>query len=388
MSEISTQERKMLDWLATQREAMEALLAELVNTDSGSYNKAGVDRAGDVICHFLDAYGVAHDVIPNEKLGNAIRASVGEPGPRNILLMGHRDTVYPNGEAARRPYRSDGVRGYGPGVADMKAGLVMNCFVAAALKRFGAPTPVVVLVTADEEIGSPSSRALIEREANNARLVLNAEPGRPDNAVVTGRKAGIFMRFDVAGKAAHAGANFEQGASAIAEMAHKIVALSALTNLAKGVTVNVGVVSGGQTVNTVAPSAKGEMDLRYIDPADRAVTLAKVEAVIARSTVTGTSARFDIYAEFLPLVQTPDSKRLFDLYADCGRALGATVTGIFTGGCSDAGFSAGVGAPTLCAVGPVGSRTHSPDEYVELATLVPRAQVLALTIMRSSAQFV
>jgi glutamate carboxypeptidase len=388
MSEISPQEREVLDWLTAQREAMVALLADLVNTDSGSHNKAGVDRAGDVICRFLDAHGIAYDIIPNDKFGNAVRATVGAAGERNILLMGHRDTVYPDGEAARRPYRSDGARGYGPGVADMKAGLVMNCFVAAALRNFGAPAPVVVLVTADEEIGSPSSRALIEREAKRARLVLNAEPGRPDNAVVTGRKAGIFIRFEVSGKAAHAGANFEQGASAITEMAHKIVALSALTDMKKGVTVNVGVVSGGQIVNMVAPSAKGEMDLRYIDSADRETTLAKVEAIMARSSVPGTSATFDIYAEFLPLVQTADSKRLFDFYADCGRALGATVTGIFTGGCSDAGFSAAAGAPTLCAVGPVGSRTHSPDEYVGLSSLVPRAQVLALTILRSGAQFV
>ena len=129
------------------------------------------------------------------------------------------------------------------------------------------------------------------------------------------------------------------------------------------------------------------MDLRYIDPADRDATLGKVKAIMANATVPGTSASFEIYAEFLPLVQTAEAKRLFDLYTDCGRALGATVTGIFTGGCSDAGFSSGVGAPTLCAVGPIGARTHSPDEYVELSSLVPRAQLLALTIMRGGGLF-
>jgi glutamate carboxypeptidase len=388
MSEVSSQERKVLDWLAARREPMQALLATLVNIDSGSYNKAGVDRAGKAICAFLDSQGVGYEIIPHGKFGNAIRASVGAPGDRNILLMGHRDTVYPDGEATRRPFRSDGARGYGPGVADMKAGLVMNCFAGAAFTALGgAPAPLVALFTADEEIGSPSSRALIEAEARRARFALNAEPGRPENAVVTGRKAGIFIRFDVTGKAAHAGANFEQGASAIGEMAHKIAALHALTDLKKGVTVNVGIVSGGQTVNTVAPLAKAEMDLRYIDPADRDATLATVKAIMAHATVPGTSASFEIYAEFLPLVQTPEAKRLFDLYAACGQALGETVTGIFTGGCSDAGFSAGAGAPTLCAVGPIGARTHSPDEYVELSSLVPRAQVLALTIMRSAGLF-
>jgi glutamate carboxypeptidase len=264
----------------------------------------------------------------------------------------------------------------------------MNCFVAAALKKFGTvQAPLVALFTADEEIGSPSSRAIIEAEARRARLVLNAEPGRPNNAVVTDRKAGIFMRFEVVGKAAHAGANFEQGASAIGEMAHKIVALHALTDPTKGITVNVGIIRGGQTVNTVAPSASGEIDLRYIAPEDRGALLAKIATVMAHSTIAGTSATYETYAEFLPLVQTEGGRRLFGLYSDCAATLGSTVTGIFTGGCSDAGFSAGAGAPTLCAVGPIGFRTHSPDEYVELDTLVPRAQVVALTIMRADGRF-
>ena len=183
----------MLDWLAGQSDAMQALLAQLVNIDSGTHNKAGVDRVGDAICAFLAGHGVGFDIIPHEKFGNAIRAAVGTPGERNILLMGHRDTVFPDGEAQRRPFTRDGSRGYGPGCADMKAGLVMNSFVAVALQRFGgAPAPIVVLYTADEEIGSPSSRALIEAEARRACLVLNAEPGRPDDAVVTGRKALCF----------------------------------------------------------------------------------------------------------------------------------------------------------------------------------------------------
>jgi glutamate carboxypeptidase len=387
-TEITAQERNVFDWLAAQGGAMQTLLETLVNIDSGSYNKAGVDRVGDAICRFLDTHEIAYETIPNGKFGNAIRATVGTPGERNILLMGHRDTVFPDGEAARRPFRVQGTHGFGPGAADMKAGLVMNCFVAAALRKFGgAPAPVVVLFTADEEIGSPSSRATIEAQARRAALVFNAEPGRPGNAVVTGRKAGIFMRFAVTGKAAHSGANFEQGASAIGEMAHKITALHALTDLPQGITVNVGIVKGGQTVNTVAPSAGGEIDLRYIDPRNRAMMLRKIEAIMAHSTVPGTGAAFEIYGEFLPLVQTEDSKRLFMLYSDCGRALGSTVTGVFTGGCSDAGFSAAASAPTLCAVGPVGARTHSPDEYVELDSIVPRAQVLALTIMRSGESF-
>jgi glutamate carboxypeptidase len=380
----SARERQVLDWLAGQRGAMEALLRQLVNIDSGSRDKAGVDRVGKTICDFLAAHDVEFELIPNDTYGDAIRATVPAPGERTILLMGHRDTVFPQGEARRRPFTVEGARGLGPGAADMKAGLVMNSFVAAALRKYGgAPAPLVMLYTADEEIGSPSSRVLIEMEARRARMVFNAEPGRPDNAVITGRKAGVFMRFEVSGRAAHAGANFEDGASAIFEIAHKIVALSALTDQAKGITVNVGLVFGGQTVNMVAPKAAGEMDLRYVAPGDRDATLRKIEAIMTQSTVPGTSATYKIYAEFLPLVQTPESERLFEHYVACGRANGQKVTGQFTGGCADSGFSAAVGAPTLCAVGPIGGRAHSPDEYVELNSIVPRAQVLALAIMRS-----
>src|SRR5262249_18047227 len=149
----------------------------------------------------------------------------------------------PKGEVGRRPFRIDGGRAYGPGVADMKGGLVVNAFVLAAFKRFGgAPGPLTALVTSDEEIGSPSSRPVIERVARGARCVFNSEPGRPSGNIVTGRKGGVFLRFAVTGKAAHSGGNFEKGISAIGELAHKVVAIHRLTDLARGVTLNVGTV--------------------------------------------------------------------------------------------------------------------------------------------------
>jgi glutamate carboxypeptidase len=290
--------------------------------------------------------------------------------------------VFPRQEAARRPFRIDNGRAYGPGVADMKAGLVMNAFVLAALAKFGAPAPVVGLITADEEIASPSSRPLIESEARRARAVFNSEPGRPSGNVVTGRKGGVFMRFEVTGKAAHSGGNFEQGISAIDELARKTIALHALTDLAKGTTVNVGLISGGQTVNTVAPWAKGEIDLRYVTPADRAAAMAKISEIMATSYVAGTTTILEIAGEFLPLVETADAKRLFDLYTACAGDLGLKVAGEFTGGCADSGFAAHVGAPTLCATGPIGARAHTPEEYLEVDSIVPRAQTLALAVMR------
>ena len=381
-------ERQILDWLGGQREAMLGLLKTLVNTDSGSYDKPGVDAVGGHIRKFLGDNGIDTEVTPDAKFGDAIAATVAqdrEPlSNRPILLMGHRDTVFPKGEPTRRPFKIEGDRAYGPGVADMKSGLVQNCFVLAAIKKFGgAPAPVTALFTGDEEIGSPFSRSVIEQHARAARAVFNSEPGRGRGAAVTGRKGGVFMRFDITGKAAHSGANFEMGISAINELAHKTLALHALSDPPRGITLNVGVVSGGQTVNTVAPWARGEVDLRFITPADRAATMAKVEAIMAKSYVPGTSTKLEITGEFVPLVETDDGKVLYEHYAAGLRELGAgETTSLFTGGCADSGFASATGTPTICGVGPVGSRAHSPDEYLEIETLVPRAQALALAVLR------
>jgi glutamate carboxypeptidase len=378
-------ERQVLDWLASQRSAMLTLLETLVNTDGGSYDKAGVDAVGGHIRKFLGEQGIASELTPDSTFGDAISATVGNSGGSNrpILLMGHRDTVFPKGEPTRRPFKIENGRAYGPGVSDMKSGLVMNCFILAALKKFGgAPAPVTALFTGDEEIGSPFSRAVIEQFARPARAVFNSEPGRGAGAVVTGRKGGVFMRFEITGKAAHSGANFEQGISAIGELAHKTLALHALSDPANGITLNVGVVSGGQTVNTVAPWAKGEVDLRFITPEQRAATMAQVEAIMAKSFIPGTSAKLEVTGEFLPLVETPDGKALYQHYAAGLQELGNEPKTIFTGGCADSGFAAATGAPTLCGLGPVGGKGHTPEEFVEVDTLVPRAQALALAILR------
>jgi len=283
----------------------------------------------------------------------------------------------------RRPFTiTDGIA-YGPGVADMKAGLVMNCFVLAAFAKFGgAPAPMLGLFTGDEEIGSPEGRAVIEAEARRARVVFNSEPGRVSGNVVTGRKGGVFMVMRVTGKAAHSGANFADGISAIEELARKIQAIHALTDLDRGITLNVGLISGGQSVNTVAPWAEGQIDLRYVAPADRDDIMARIAAIIDRASLPGTKSELTIKGEFLPLTQTPAAKRLFEIYVSAAADTGFRTDGEFTGGCADSGFTAGVGAPTICAVGPVGGKAHSPDEFLRVDSLVPRAQACARAVLR------
>ena len=386
-----TTETEITAWLATQQQPMLDALQAMVNTDGGSYDKAGVDAVGAIVKEFCKGHGLTIETVRGEKHGDCIRAILPHEGAarargnhaQNIVLMGHRDTVFPKGEPERRPFTIREGRAYGPGVADMKAGLVMNMFVLAAFKKFGcAPGPMVGLFTGDEEIGSPEGRAVIEEEARGARVVFNSEPGRPTGGVVTGRKGGVFSIFEIEGKAAHSGGNFTAGISAIGELAHKIVAIHALTDLERGITLNVGLVSGGQSVNTVAPSAVGQIDLRYVNPADRDEIVAKLHEIVATSYVPGTKAKLTIKGEFLPLTQDEAAAKLFALYQEAAADAGLAVKGEFSGGCADSGFTAAQGAPTICAVGPVGGLAHSPEEYLEIASLVPRAQALARSVFR------
>ena len=373
-------------WLAGQEMAMRALLRRLVEIDSNSYDKAGIDAVGAEIVRFLHGHGITVETRRQERHGDALLASVPAAGSGgnagHILLMGHRDTVFPTGEAARRPYTERDGLAYGPGVADMKAGLVMNCFVLAAFARFGGhPAPLVGLFTGDEEIGSPEGRPVIEAAAAGARAVLNSEPGRVSGNVVTGRKGGVFLSLGVTGRAAHAGGNFSEGISAIEELAHKILAIQALTDIDRGITLNVGLVRGGQSVNTVAPWAEAQVDLRYMFPDDRAETMVRLNGIAARSRVSGTSAQLVVRGEFLPLEQTPGGTKLFTAYAAAAAASGLSPGGEFTGGCADSGFTARI-APTLCGIGPIGGRAHTPEEFLRLDSLVPRAQACARTILR------
>ena len=215
---VNSDHGALMAWLDDQRPAMTALLSDIVNTDSGSYDHEGVDKVGKIIKAHLEERGMATQIIERPDAGfcllSMIEAKHDDPANDHILLMGHRDTVFPKGEAARRPFHVEGDRAFGPGVADMKCGLVLNSYVAEAFHRFGGNRhPITVLYTSDEEIGSPSSSAVIEQQAMNARAVFNSEPGRPSGKIVTGRKGALFMTLEVTGRAAHSGSAHDKGRS-------------------------------------------------------------------------------------------------------------------------------------------------------------------------------
>jgi glutamate carboxypeptidase len=388
---LNAQEREVLAWLEQQREAMVELLGLVVNTDSNSYDKPGVDA---VIGHFrkhLEERGLSPQLIDTApvdgvRFGDCLKTSLpaGERGANgHILLLGHCDTVFPAGEAARRPFRVEGERAYGPGVADMKAGLVMNTFVLEALARFGgARHPLTVLYTSDEEIASGASRPVIEAEARGARAVFNAEPGRPSGNLVSGRKGAMFLTIETTGVAAHSGVAPEKGKSAIEELCRKVLDLHALTDLETGTTVNVGLIQGGQSINTVAPHARARVDVRFKTMAAMEAAEAAIRGIVGRTYVEGTTTSRTEKAMFLPLEETPAGDALFEHYRACARDLGREPGREYTGGSADSGFTAAAGAPTLCGTGPVGEKAHSPHEVCHLDTMVPRAQALALAILR------
>lgn len=382
---LTPREKELLDSLDPLHDAMVELLRTLVDIESGSYNKAGVDAVVDTLRRHLEAHGVPCEVLPNDRFGSCMRAFVDGPDgsrTRPALLMGHCDTVFPDGTVAERPFTIDGDLAYGPGVADMKGGLVINTFVLEAFARLGAPLPLLGLYTADEEIASPSSRPVIEEAARGACAVLNSEPGRPTGNVVTGRKGAMFIEFEVTGKAAHSGVNHQEGISAIEALSRKVQRLHALTDYATGTTANVGLVSGGSSINTVAPRARAALDVRYKTLDAMHAVRAQIVEIVQKEELKGSTARIVSEGAFLPFVQSPASRTLFETYAEAASELGFKVEGEYTGGSSDSGITAAAGAPTLCATGPVGAKPHTPEEYLVLPSLVPRAKALALTLMR------
>lgn len=373
----------LLDWLASQREAMIDLLRRLVDIDSGSGNEAGVRQVAALLRQRLEAAGIAVQTLPQPGWGDCIAARIPGRNPAaqgHLQLLGHMDTVFPVGTAAERPWRVEADKAYGPGVADMKSGLVMNVFVLEALSRLGGnASPVQLLFTCDEEVSSRLGRAVIRQHANGARAVLNAEPGRISGNVVNERKGAYRIEFEVEGVAAHAGVNPEQGASAIEALARKIIALHALNECQPDIKMNVGQIQGGIAANVVAPRAAAQLDIRYTAANDIDAVLARVRAIVEEASPPRTRGRILSQEGSLPMARTPDS--LMQAYQACARQVGFDVRGEATGGAADSGITSEMGIPSLCALGPVGGYAHSEREFCDLSTLVPRAQALALTLV-------
>ncbi len=257
-----------------QRESILASLEDLVRLESPSRDKPALDALGTYLGHILRGLGGSIEVVPNEHGGDHVLARF--PGPRGrrpALVLGHFDTVWPKGTIKRMPFRvePDG-RAYGPGIFDMKAGIAAFIWALPVLLSSQSPNrrPIWVLLTSDEEIGSPTSRGLIEELARQCAYVLVLEPPLADGGLKTARKGVGRFRLEIEGKASHAGVAPTQGRSAIVELAHQIFAIQQLQDLGAGTTINVGVVAGGTTANVVPASASAEIDVRVVSAGEAA----------------------------------------------------------------------------------------------------------------------
>jgi len=376
----------VLEAAQAQVESFLSDLAQLVNIDSGTYTPAGVARVSDALQWRFEASGALVERVDGKQYGPHLVARWPGAGKGRILLIGHMDTVFPEGEAARRPFRVEEGRAYGPGVMDMKSGLLVGVYAARLLRDEAPWAELVMLCNSDEEIGSPSSHDLVAHLASQADAVLVLEPNSRMDKVTIARKGVATFRLDVTGLSAHAGVEPGKGRNAIVELAQRLLAVHALNGTIPGVTLNVGVVQGGERPNIVAEHAHALVDVRAPDPAGVAAVEAALRAIAeAAPTIAETETRLSGGFLHQPFTQSEASARLFALAETVARELGYTLTGGATGGGSDGNTAAAIGAPTLDGLGPVGGHAHNPGEYIEIASIAPRIALLSGVITQVEA---
>jgi glutamate carboxypeptidase len=359
-------------------------LAALVTLESGSYDRDGVQRVGDAIRRRTGAWGAALDVNPGGEYGDSFALALPGRGSASVALLCHMDTVFERGEVAENPFRIEesvkGTRARGPGVCDMKAGIVSAIYAVDVLRALGFDDfkRLTLVCTADEEIGAPSSRDFIERVATGANAVLVLEAGRENGDIVGQRKVSGFFQLAVTGIPAHAGVEPEKGRSAILTLARQTVALHALNDYPAGKTVNVGEIKGGTRPNVVPERASAGVDLRARTERDFEELLAAVKAALGANLIEGTSYEWTAPPRSRPAWGPNAGTDALAARAQViAAALGFSVTAAATGGTSDGNFTAALGVPTLDGLAPVGGLDHSRDEYVDIASIVPRTAMLA-----------
>jgi len=372
------------DYLGRQEEAMVELLRHVVNIDTGTGHTAGLNEVAEVFRRELEASGVQASIIDAPGGGHVLgrRRPASGAAEAHSLVVGHMDTVFPPGTIAERPFRIEGRRAYGPGVEDMKSGLVVAVFAARALTSLDLwpGHEVTFFFNADEEIRSPSSSHIFAEEGAKADECYVLEGARDDGSVVTARKGSARFQLSVTGRPSHSGANHPHGRSAVKALAHKILALESLTDYDAGTTVNVGVVRGGLSFNTVPGEAWCDVDIRVLTPDDAERAVAAVRRIAACEDVPGTATALKGGITRPPMVRTPQIVQLFEAMRKIAALLGRDLTESLTGGGSDGCLTAAAGAPTLDGLGPMGGGAHTPGEYLELDSLVPCAVMLAVAL--------
>lgn len=369
----------ILSYLTQHHDEILADVELLARAESPSHDKSAVDACGQVVQKlFMEHLGATAEVFPQTEYGDHLAFDIGN-GSQKTLILGHFDTVW---DIGRLTLRQEDGKLFGPGVLDMKGGLVQAIWAVKALKELDllGDRQIRFLCVADEELGSPSSRPITEQQAVNYQQVLVAEPATPSGALKTGRKGTGRFYVHIKGKAAHAGNNPEDGISAIQEMSYQIQYLHSLNAPQNGTTVNVGVVSGGSKINVVAEEANLSIDVRVtrLDEAERIhnaiySSVAKLDGI--KLTITGGMVR-------PPMERNESAGKLFAKAQEAAKALGFDVADASVGGGSDGNFTSALGIPTLDGLGCVGTGPHAEHEHIIMADLSPRSALLAELITR------
>ncbi len=363
---------------ANRRDWLVDTIAALARLESPSGDVEALARCGDAVAALLGDIGALVERLPTPSAGAHVRATLGQ-GRRQILLLGHFDTVWPIGTLAQMPVEIRDGRLHGPGTFDMKAGLVIALLAARLAVPHLRQSRLRFLFTTDEEVGSITSRALIEAEALASDALLVFEPALPGGVLKTARKGVGTFRLEARGVSAHAGVAPQDGASAITELARQILVVHAMQAPELGTTINTGVVTGGSRSNVVAEHAEAEIDVRVSASAEQA----RIEGAFAALTPQDSRVRLVMHGGFdwPPLERGPHVQALFALAGLAGASLGIDVREGTTGGASDGNFTAALGVPTLDGLGAIGDGAHARHEHVDIASLPDRAALAAALLL-------
>ncbi len=372
-------------WLAERGNAMQDEIAQLVAINSFTEHVEGGREVGRrLLSETFAIDGLAQSVVPSVRYADhLVLSSAGDASCAPLALIGHLDTVFPPGTF--EGFKRDGELARGPGVLDMKGGLVV---VACALRAIasvcglGAVAPIRLVIVADEEVGSPEGAGVIREAIRGATGALVFEAGRKGDLIITRRKGTGAVKAVATGKAAHAGANHQDGANAIWSLARFIDKAQSLTDYGRGVTVNVGRIEGGTSKNTVPDRASCDIDIRFETTADGEALVAQLRQAASDMCLQNTNIAISGGVARQPLERTEASAGLMRSYAACAKAsgLGDAEAGLIGGG-SDASTSSGIGIASIDGLGPRGSGFHTHAELIEIASLVPKAQALARFIL-------
>jgi len=356
-------------------------LSDLCAIDSGTYCKTGVDMVALYLAERMRGLGMEVSLHEQDKWGNDLYATLSGAGQGKVTLLGHIDTVYPEGTAAARPVQVQGNKVLGPGVYDMKGCILSAVYAIEALlaqdcRQFGE---IHFLCVTDEEISEERhSQGLIWQACQNSQEVLVLEGARENGDLVSARKGGSWYKLSAHGHCAHAGVEPEKGCNAIVELAHQIMQFQSLNGWREGVTINIGRVSGGTVTNVVPDYAEVSIDLRFLRNVDCYDTEQRWHELMQNKSIPGVQLTLERDPGIRdPMESTPQSLRLIRRAQRIAQQLGFEVDHAATGGISDANYASGFGLPTLDGLGPIGDLDHSPDEFIELDSVAPRAALLA-----------